>query len=166
MKHDDWDDELRSAWQQQQDDLRYDEPENPTSSARPQLCGVVAAGFPSPAEGYAGRPLDLNELLVQRPAATFFVRACGDSMVGAAIQDGDILVVDRSLEPRQGTIVIACVNGEFTVKFLQRQPNGQVCLVAANPRYAPILLNDSQEVEIFGVVTATIHRFGQGTHSR
>lgn len=126
---------------------------------RALLCGDVAAGFPSPAESYAEEPLDLNQLLVHRPAATFFVRAAGDSMVDAAIQDGDILVVDRSLTPRSGSIVIACVSGDFTVKYLHREPDGSLTLVPANPRYYPLRLDNTPDSEIFGVVTAVIHRF-------
>lgn len=91
-----------------------------TESGNPPLMATpVAAGFPSPAEQYIESPLDLNELLVHRPAATFFVRAAGDSMTGAGIRPGDILVVDRSLEACDGSIVIACVDNEFTVKFLR-----------------------------------------------
>ena len=158
-------DEVRSAWLGGRGDGLRLEPEGRGGGEGPCLNGVVAAGFPSPAESYAEHPLDLNELLVQRPAATFFVRACGDSMVGAGIQDGDILVVDRSLEARHGSIVIACVDGEFTVKYLHRHPQaGGASLVPANPRYVPILLDGRQEVELFGVVTATIHRFSAPPH--
>lgn len=125
----------------------------------PQLLGDVVAGFPSPAESYAEDPLDLNQLLVHRPAATFFLRARGDSMNGAGIHDRDILVVDRSLTPTNGSVVIATVNGDFTVKYLRKSTNGDVYLVPANPKYKPIKLNDTLESTIFGVVTATIHVF-------
>ena len=107
----------------------------------PLMATPVAAGFPSPAEQYIESPLDLNELLVHRPAATFFVRAAGDSMTGAGIRPGDILVVDRSLEARDGSIVIACVDNEFTVKYL-RMDGGTVSLVPANRRYKPITFAD------------------------
>lgn len=86
---------------------------------RAKVSGSVVAGFPSPAEQYQEQPLDLNELLVKRPAASFFVRVQGDSMTGAGIQDGDLLVVDRSLRPASGDIIIACVDGDFTVKTLR-----------------------------------------------
>ncbi len=125
----------------------------------PFMGGAVMAGFPSPAEQYVERPLDLNELLVARPAATYFVRAEGDSMEGAGIRAGDLLVVDRSLEPEDGSIVIACVDGEFTVKTLRLGRNG-VRLVAANPAYKPIRFKGEMELQVFGVVTAVIHRFG------
>lgn len=88
-------------------------------SKKAQVAGSVVAGFPSPAEQYLEPPLDLNELLVKRPAATFFVRVEGDSMIGAGIRDKDLLVVDRSLTPANGDIIIASVDGEFTVKTLR-----------------------------------------------
>lgn len=125
----------------------------------PFMGGAVVAGFPSPAEQYVERPLDLNELLVARPAATYFVRAEGDSMVDAGIRSGDLLVVDRSLEAEDGAVVIACVDGEFTVKTF-RKGRGGVRLEAANPAYKPIRFAGEMELRLFGVVTAVIHRFG------
>ena len=116
------------------------------------------AGFPSPAEQYVERPLDLNELLVARPAATYFVRAEGDSMEGAGIRPGDLLVVDRSMEAEDGSVVIACVDGEFTVKTLRKGRDG-LRLEAANPAYKPIRFSGEMELQVFGVVTAVIHRF-------
>ncbi len=131
----------------------------PEEEKRPfLLLNPVVAGFPSPAEQYIESPLDLNELLVRKPAATFFVRAAGDSMLGAGIRPGDILVVDRSLEPEDGSIVIACVDNEFTVKYLRKDATG-VRLEAGNRRYQPIVLQEGMELRIFGVVTAVIHRF-------
>ena len=97
---------------------------NPSKLALPLFGGKVAAGFPSPADDYVDKTLDLNELLVQKPAATFFVRAQGDSMLGAGIHPNDILVVDRSIEPAPGKIVICALNGELTVKRLASE-NGQ-----------------------------------------
>ena len=127
-------------------------------SARSKVAGSVVAGFPSPAEQYQETPLDLNELLVKRPAATYFVRVEGDSMVGAGIRDGDLLVVDRSLRPAVGEIIIACVDGEFTVKTYRRDKNG-IRLEPANPDYTTIRLRPGQELDYFGKVTACIHRF-------
>lgn len=124
----------------------------------PLMLSPVVAGFPSPAEQYYEAPLDLNDLLVKHPAATFFVRAAGDSMVGAGIHPGDILVVDRSLNAIHGSIVIATVNGEFTVKYLRKRGR-RVWLEAANPNYAPIHFVEGMEMQVFGVVTATIHRY-------
>ena len=116
------------------------------------------AGFPSPAEQYQEPPLDLNELLVKRPAATYFVRVEGDSMSGAGISDGDLLVVDRSLNPADGDIIIASVDGEFTVKTYRRDRHG-IRLEPANPAYPAIYLTAGQELDYFGKVTACIHRF-------
>lgn len=123
-----------------------------------KISGSVAAGFPSPAEQYLEPPLDLNELLVKRPAATFFVRVQGESMIGAGIHDGDLLVVDRSLRPASGDIIIACVDGDFTVKTYRRDAKG-VRLEPANPEFPAISLRPGQELDYFGKVTAAIHRF-------
>ena len=122
----------------------------------PLFSGKVAAGFPSPADDYVEKSLDLNELLVQKPAATFFVRAQGESMLGAGIHPKDILVVDRSLEPVPGKIVICALNGELTVKRLERH-NGQWQLKAENPAYADIIIHEELELVIWGVVTNVIH---------
>lgn len=129
-----------------------------TEKNPPLMTSSVVAGFPSPAEQYIDMPLDLNELLIGKPAATYFVRAAGDSMLGAGIRPGDILVVDRSLEAADGSIVIAAVDSEFTVKYLRRDENG-VRLEAANRKYKPILFSGDMELRLFGVVTAVIHRF-------
>lgn len=122
----------------------------------PLFSGKVAAGFPSPADDYVEKTLDLNELLVQRPAATFFVRAEGESMLGAGIHPNDILVVDRSLKPVPGKIVICALNGELTVKRLKQTP-GAIVLAAENPAYADIAVSADQELVIWGVVTSVIH---------
>lgn len=127
-------------------------------SANAKISGSVVAGFPSPAEQYLEPPLDLNDLLVKRPAATYFVRVAGDSMDGAGIRDGDLLVVDRSLRPSDGDIIIASVDGDFTVKTYRRDKNG-VRLEPANPSYPVIHLVQGQELDYFGKVTACIHKF-------
>ena len=127
-------------------------------SAKAKISGSVVAGFPSPAEQYLEPPLDLNELLVKRPATTYFVRVEGDSMTGAGINDGDILVVDRSLRPADGDVVIASVDGDFTVKRFRRGREG-IRLEPANPDYPVIRLRPGQELDYFGKVTACIHRF-------
>jgi DNA polymerase V len=122
----------------------------------PLFSGKVAAGFPSPADNYIEKNLDLNELLVHKPAATFFVRAQGESMLGAGIHPNDILVVDRSIEAVPGKIVICALNGELTVKRLERD-NEQWQLKAENPAYADILIYDELDMVIWGVVTNVIH---------
>ena len=128
----------------------------PCVSPLPLFSGKVAAGFPSPADDYVEKSLDLNELLVQKPAATFFVRAQGESMLGAGIHPNDILVVDRSIDPVPGKIVICALNGELTVKRLERT-NGQWQLKAENPAYADIVIHDGLEMVVWGVVTNVIH---------
>ncbi|MDH3393592.1 MAG: translesion error-prone DNA polymerase V autoproteolytic subunit [Desulfobulbaceae bacterium] len=123
---------------------------------RPLFACSVSAGFPSPAEDYIEGRLDLNELMVANPAATFFVRVSGDSMLGAGIHDKDILVVDRSLEPVSGKVVIAVVDGELTVKRLRK--NGEsVCLQAENPNYPDIKMTEGATCEIWGVAAFVIH---------
>ena len=113
-------------------------------------------------------PLDLNEFLIKHPAATYFVRVSGDSMCGAGINDGDILVVDRSLRPADGDIIIACIDGDFTVKRYREREMGngkrgrgntEVSLEPANPNYKIIVLKPGQELDCFGKVTACVHRF-------
>ncbi|UML92130.1 translesion error-prone DNA polymerase V autoproteolytic subunit [Shewanella xiamenensis] len=120
----------------------------------PLFNSLVAAGFPSPAQDYVEQTLDLNELCIKHPAATFFVRVLGDSMIDAGIFNNDVLVVDRSLEANHGNIVVAAINGEFTVKQLQLRP--QVQLLPCNPAFSPIPINDESELNIFGVVTTVV----------
>jgi DNA polymerase V len=126
------------------------------SLQRPLFLSGVSAGFPSPADDYLDRKLDLNEHLVKNPAATFFVRVAGDSMTGAGINDDDILVVDRSLEPSSNNIVIAVVNGELTVKRLIKA-HDSCSLIAENPDYPPLEINEETPLEIWGVATYAIH---------
>src|SRR5262245_26449841 len=113
----------------------YAAPDKPSPLTRPLFLSLVVAGFPSPADDDLDRDLDLHELLIQHPAATFYVRLAGDSMRGAGLYDGDILVVDRSLEPKHNDIVIAVLDGELTVKRLFRQGD-LVQLRPANAFYA------------------------------
>ena len=129
---------------------------SPSRLSLPLFTGKVAAGFPSPADDYVEKNLDLNELLVQKPAATFFVRAQGESMLGAGIHPNDILVVDRSLEAVPGKVIICAINGELTVKRLERV-NDQWQLKAENQDYADIVIHDELELVIWGVVTNVIH---------
>ena len=116
----------------------------------------VSAGFPSPADDHLDGQLDLNEFLIHHPAATFLMRASGRSMLGAGIHDGDILIVDRSLDPKDGMVVIAAVNGELTVKRLKTQRN-RIFLEPENADYLPIEIAEGDEMEIWGVVTNVIH---------
>jgi len=116
----------------------------------------VSAGFPSPAADYQEERLDLNRYLIKNPAATFFVRAMGESMIGAGIHNGDLLVVDRSLEPKDRSVVIAVVNGEFTVKRL-RLSKRKIILEAENGSYPDQEIDEETDFEVWGVVTNVIH---------
>lgn len=118
----------------------------------------VAAGFPSPAEDFNTKRIDLTERLIVHPQATFLLRVSGDSMRDAGIFDGDVLVVDRAIRPRHRHIVVAVVDGEFTVKYLHKRL-GQVRLAAANPTYPDIIPREGQTIEVWGVVTAAIKQF-------
>lgn len=122
----------------------------------PLFGSVVRAGFPSPADDYVADTLDLNEHLMPRREATFLLRAQGESMVGVGIHDGDILVVDRSLNATHGRVVIAAVDGQFTVKTLEKK-RGRIRLMPANPEFPPIEIQSEQELQIWGVVTNVIH---------
>lgn len=130
--------------------------EQRTALGLPFYLATVPAGFPSPAEDYIDKKLDLNEHLVRHPAATFFVRVTGDSMRDAGIASGDILVVDRAIEARDRHIVIAALDGELTVKRLRRK-NGRLFLMPDNPDYAPLEISPEASFEIWGVVTYIIH---------
>ena len=119
---------------------------------------AVVAGFPSPAEQYTENPLDLNEYMVRNAPATFYVRVAGSSMNGAGIFDGDILVVDKSLPAVNGDIVIASVDGEFTVKYLKKR-GSFVALEPANPDFNPIVFTHGMELVVWGVATGLVRRF-------
>lgn len=118
----------------------------------------VPAGFPSPAEDHAQKRIDLNDILIQHPLATFFLKVSGSSMREAGIDDGDAVIVDRALTPRHGHIVVAVVDGEFCIKRLYRRA-GRFKLQAANPTFADIVPGEGQTVEVWGVVTSVIKRF-------
>jgi len=122
----------------------------------PLFSTKVSAGFPSPADDYLEGKLDLNQHLVKHPSATFFVRVSGDSMINTGIFPDDILVVDRSLEPVSGKVVIAVIDGELTVKRLHREKGG-VQLLPENDNYPPIVITEAQDFSIWGVVTNVIH---------
>jgi len=123
----------------------------------PLYLASVAAGFPSPADDFIDKKLDLNEFLINHPAATFFVRVSGDSMRDAGLNDGDILVVDRALDPGGGKIVVAALDGELTVKRIRKQ-NGKLFLAPENPEFEPIEVGEEACFEIWGVVTYVIHK--------
>lgn len=122
----------------------------------PFMVSSVSAGFPSPAEGSIDKVLDLNELLIRQPTSTFFVRVKGDSMRDAGILDGDLIVVERGERPNNRDIVLAIVEGEFTIKRWVKQ-SGRLILQAENPAYPNILLADHMDWEVWGVVRYAIH---------
>ena len=116
----------------------------------------ISAGFPSPADDHLEKNLDLNSYLIKNPTATFFVRVNGDSMINAGIHDNDILIVDRSLKPSHGKIVIAVVDGQMTVKRLYKQ-SGKLFLIPENKNFKPIEITENMSMEIWGVVITAIH---------
>src|SRR2546423_10620112 len=124
--------------------------ENRSALRVPMMAWSAACGFPSPAEDYVDRPLDFNELLIEHPAATFAIRIEGDSMTGAGIFPGDIAVVDRAREPANGSVVLALLDGAFTVKRY-RIKDGAVWLQAENPAFADMQITDGQSFEVWGV---------------
>lgn len=128
----------------------------PMAVTLPFYTSRVAAGLPAPADDHQGDGVDLNAQLVRRPGTTFIVQVQGDSMIGAGIHEGDLLVVERSLEPKPGKIVIAVVNGELTVKRLSIDDGG-VRLLPENPAYPPIVIGEGMELTIWGVVLHVIH---------
>ena len=122
----------------------------------PMMVSTVSAGFPSPAEGSIDKVLDLNELLIRQPTSTFFVRVKGDSMRDAGILDGDLIVVERGERPKNQDIVLAIVEGEFTIKRWVKQA-GRLTLQAENPAYPNIYLSEHIDWEVWGVVRYAIH---------
>jgi DNA polymerase V len=128
----------------------------------PLIGGRVEAGFPSPADDFIERSLDLNEQLVANPIATFFVRASGNSMNGAGIHDGDLLIVDRSVTPMHGMVVVAVIDGGLTVKRLTKR--GTQMSLTSEPNkldqgsYVPIEVGEEADATIWGVVTWSVHR--------
>ncbi|EHV3134264.1 translesion error-prone DNA polymerase V autoproteolytic subunit [Escherichia coli] len=116
----------------------------------PLFSDLVQCGFPSPAADYVEQRIDLNQLLIQHPSATYFVKASGDSMIDGGISDGDLLIVDSAITTSHGDIVIAAVDGEFTVKKLQLRPTVQ--LIPMNSAYSPITISSEDTLDVFGVV--------------
>jgi DNA polymerase V len=123
----------------------------------PFYSNKISAGFPSPAEDYIDSRLDLNDLLIKNPNSTFFLKVAGDSMLKASINDGDILLVDKSLEAKHNDIVIAVLDNEFTVKRLYKK-DGKILLIPENDKYKPINIEKDKELAIWGVVTSVIHK--------
>ncbi|MBP6343556.1 MAG: translesion error-prone DNA polymerase V autoproteolytic subunit [Candidatus Omnitrophica bacterium] len=131
-------------------------PKSAASIKLPLYLSPIRAGFPSPADDYIEKQLDLNEHLIKHPAATFLLKATGNSMINAGIFPGDLLIVDRSLEAVNNKIVVAVLNGEFTVKRLRKR-QGRITLLAENPNFPPIEIPDEADFEIWGVVAHVLH---------
>ena len=125
----------------------------------PYLLSRISAGFPSPADDYVENNLSLSELLIRNRLSTFLMKTSGDSMTNVGINDGDILVVDRSIEAKNRDIVIAILEGNLTVKRLLFKTNGLVVLKSENTAYKDIKIPESADLEIWGVVTSVIHQF-------
>lgn len=131
-------------------------PDQSTKRSQPLFVANVSAGFPSPADNYKEEKLDLNKYLIKNPAATYFVRVTGDSMIGAGIHCGDLLVVDRSIEPADKKVVIANINGELTVKRIRIRKN-KITLEPENTDFPAQQISPESEFEVWGVVTNVIH---------
>ncbi len=128
-----------------------------TKTGLPLFYSKVSAGFPSPADDYIELKLDLNQYLIKHPAATFYVKVKGNSMDDAGIKDGDMLVVDRALEPKNNDIVVCILNGDFTVKRIQKKKDG-LYLQPENSSYKTIKVSEDSDFEIWGVVSYIIHK--------
>lgn len=124
----------------------------------PLFTETISAGFPSPADDYIEKKLDLNEHLIKNPSSTFLLKVKGDSMTDAGINDGDILVVDRSIEPSDGKIVIGVVDSEFTVKRILKKGK-KLFLQAENKDYKPIEITEDMDFKIWGIVSYAIHKY-------
>lgn len=134
-------------------DVVHGGPKMPLFSSRP------AAGFPAPGDDQVERVLDINDLVVQNPASTFFVRVEGDSMEGAGIFSNDVLVVDRSKDVKDGVIVVAAINGEMVVKRLKQSKGSNPLLVSENEKYAPIEVSEDEDCTIWGIVVGSVRQF-------
>ena len=137
--------------------LDFFTPDFTTQLDLPLAGTAIAAGFPSPAEEYLDLALDLNKELIKHPAATFYARVKGDSMVDAGIQDGDLLVIDKALEPKEGTVAVCYLDGEFTVKRLSVWEEG-VYLMPANAEFKPIRITEENNFLVWGLVAYVIHK--------
>jgi DNA polymerase V len=131
--------------------------EDASELALPIACNGISCGFPSPAEDYIEQSIDLNKLLIKDKEATFFGRVKGNSMLDANIHDGDVLIIDKSLNPCNGCIALCMLNGEFTVKRMEIQGQ-QVTLYPANPKYKPIQVSPDMDFLVWGIVTYAIHK--------
>lgn len=137
--------------------IRIFDADTTTHTTLPYADGGIRAGFPSPAQESLSESIDLNRELIKHPAATFFGRVSGDSMIEEGIFEDDILVIDRSLEPQNDDLAVCCIDGDFTLKRIHVE-NDNLWLIPANAAYQPILVTPDNEFSIWGIVTYTIHR--------
>lgn len=133
------------------------ETEEATGNVSVMFTGDIQCGFPSPALEYIEKGLNLHDYVVKKPAATYFMRAKGDSMTGAGIYPDDLLIIDRSITPTKGNIVAASIHGEMTLKRLAYQ-FGKPVLMPENPKYKPIFITEDSDFQIFGVLTFNLHK--------
>lgn len=124
----------------------------------PFLESLIPAGFPSPADDYMEMSLDLNEKLIRNPSSTFFAQISGSSMINAGISDGDIVIVDKSLQPKDDSVLVCIIDGEFTLKRFKKIDEESAFLMPDNPEFDPIKINKHNNFMIWGVVTYTIHK--------
>ncbi|MDA3954329.1 MAG: translesion error-prone DNA polymerase V autoproteolytic subunit [Bacteroidales bacterium] len=122
------------------------------------LESMIPAGFPSPADDYLELPLDLNEKLIRNPSSTFFAQISGSSMINAGINDGDIVIVDKSLQAKNDSVLVCIIDGEFTLKRFKKIDEENAFLMAENPEFDPIKINKHNTFQIWGVVTYSIHK--------
>jgi DNA polymerase V len=132
-------------------------PDTTSPANLPFVSATVSAGFPSPAEDYVEKSLDLNQYIIKHPSATFYIRVKGNSMEGAGISDGDLLVVDRALEPRENDIAVCVIDSEFTVKRIMKKKDS-IYLVPENPQYKPLKITENNNFQIWGIVSFIIHK--------
>ena len=144
------------------DKLNFYTIEDPSLGNVPMYGDAVPAGFPSPADDYLDMDLNLHDYLVQHPSATFCVKAIGDSMIDAGIQSSDVMVIDRALTPKNNDIILAVVNGEFTVKRIKKNDD-ELYLMPANENYRPMKITEDMDFQVWGVVTFIIHKANAST---
>ena len=150
-------DNLRLNKISESEELEFYSAETTTKLKIPLFESGVSAGFPSPADDYLDLPIDLNEFLIKHPAATFYVRVKGNSMEGAGIRNGDLLIVDRAEEPRNKSIVLGIIDGEFTVKRIKKK-GSDLYLMPDNPEFKPIKIDNNMDFQVWGVVTYVVHK--------
>ena len=139
-------------------ELKIFTPDTSSKMKVPFLESLIPAGFPSPADDYMEMSLDINEKLIRNPSSTFFAQITGSSMINAGICDGDIVIVDKSLQPKDDSILVCIIDGEFTLKRFKKIDKNTAYLMPDNPKYEPIKISKHNTFMIWGIVTYTIHK--------